>query len=83
MGNAIPDLMSKSAVTEIKDVLDLSLQKQLQIEASAAKERGVPFNLIVSPRNESISAPLQRAISDTGGTIQVFDPATGIFRPWS
>ncbi len=79
VGRAIPDVIDQGGFTEIKDVIDLSYTKQLQIQVAASPG---PFNLIVSPRTQTISDPLQRAVRNSRGTIRVFDPATGLFRPW-
>ena len=82
LGTAIPDLLTSSALTEIKNATSISFGRQLQIEAAEAASSGIPFNLIVSPRTSYISGPLQEAIHRTGGTITVFDPVTRAFRPW-
>jgi len=79
LGRAIPDIMGKNGITEIKNVINLSFTRQLQIEAAASEG---PFSLIVSTRTETISGPLQNAVYSSGGTIQVFDSATGAFSPW-
>lgn len=76
VGRAIPDIL-KEGVTDIKDVVDLTFTRQLQIEYDTARAAGEPFSVIVSPRTRNISQPLKRAVRDTGGTIQRFDPGTG------
>lgn len=40
----------------------------------------MPFNLIISPRTQTISEPLRRAIESTGGSIFEFNPATEMFK---
>ena len=67
---------------EIKNVLDLSLTKQLEAMIKAASDAKMPFNLVVSPRTRDISQNLQKAIEATGGSIQVFDPVTGTMVPF-
>jgi hypothetical protein len=80
LGTSIPDLVDESGnITEIKNVVNLSFTRQLQIQAQSAEGS---FNLIVSPRTQSISTPLFNAVQESGGTIQVFDPATRTFTPW-
>ena len=32
--------------------------------------------------SSSLDRSLQRAVENSGGTIRVFDPATGTFRTW-
>jgi filamentous hemagglutinin len=78
LGRAIPDVLG-GGITEIKDVVNLSFTRQLRIEHAAAQG---PFNLVVSPRTEYISGPLRSAVRESGGSIRVFDPATGTFRSW-
>jgi len=77
-GRAIPDLMG-GGITEIKDVLNQSFTRQLRIEAAASEG---PFSVIFSPRIQRVSRPLQDAVRNSGGTIRVFDPATGTLRTW-
>ena len=80
LGNSVPDLISALGdVTEIKNVVNLSFTKQLQIQAQAADGS---FNLIVSPRTQYISGPLQDAVSASGGTIRIYNPATRTFTTW-
>jgi hypothetical protein len=76
---AIPDIIGPGrTVTEIKDRINVFNTAQLRTEAAWADT----FNLIVSPRTEYISAPVQQAVYGSGGTIQVYSPATGAFTPW-
>ena len=80
LGTSIPDLIDEFGnVTEIKSGINLSFTNQLQIQAQQAEGS---FNLIVGPNTQYISGPLQNAVSASGGTIQVFNPATGAFTPW-
>ena len=78
LGRSIPDVMG-NGILEIKDVVNLSFTRQLQIQAAAANG---PFSLVVSPRTQTISGPLRTAVSASGGSIRVFDPATNTFRTW-
>lgn len=79
LGTSIPDVMPESDVTEIKNVLNLLYTNQLKIQVQRADSS---FNLIVSPRTQSISQPLQDAVRTSGGNIQIYDPVTGEFTPW-
>lgn len=80
-GITIPDTLL-NGLTEIKDVINLSFSPQLQIQYNIASRLGVPLNLVVSQNTNYISAPLQRAIQSTNGTIQVFNSNSGVFSPW-
>jgi RHS repeat-associated protein len=77
-GNSIntePDLLgNRFGVTDIKDWVNLPFTEQLQ--GMHAHARGGPFNIIISPRTQTVSVPLQRAVQMTGGRIFQFDPAT-------
>ena len=77
----IPDLPVTQlyGVTEIKDVKNISITKQLRAQAAVAAQKGLPFNLIVSPRTESVSRPLLEAIERLGGQIFYFSADTGRF----
>ena len=80
-GRALPDAMNATAMTEVKNVITLSYTKQLRIMVWFARATGRTLNLVVSPRNVSISKPLEKAIGETGGKIEVFDPVTKAFTP--
>jgi hypothetical protein len=82
LGKSIPDIVGPNSLTEIKDALNLANTKQLKIQTQAAIDADKSFKLIVSPRTTVITKPLRGAVRDTGGTIQVFDPATGSLRLW-
>jgi RHS repeat-associated protein len=82
LGGAIPDIVDMAGMTEIKDALYVTNTPQLRTEAARAVSDGVPFNLIVSPRTQSISAAVQQAVDLTNGVILVYDPTTGVFTPW-
>ncbi|WP_330208192.1 putative toxin [Pseudomonas sp. Z13] len=81
----IPDMWGRSVggLLEVKNVKNLSMSDQLRAQLQLAEMTGQPFNLVVSPRTESISAPLQQRIdavtSKVGGGIYRFDPSTGLF----
>ena len=80
LGTSIPDLIDASGnLTEVKSGINLSLTNQLRIQAQGAQGS---FNLIVGPNTQYISGPLQNAVNASGGTIQIFNPATGTFTPW-
>lgn len=80
----IPDLWGKSTggILEAKNVQDLTNSNQLRAQLEHAERTGTPFNLVVSPRTESISEPLRARIDavtrKVGGGIYRYDPATGI-----
>ena len=80
MVTTIPDLWGKTVggLLEIKNVVDLSYRKQLRAQVRLANEERVPFNLVVSPRTQSISEPLRDAIKSTGGSVYKYDPNTGV-----
>jgi RHS repeat-associated protein len=80
LGTSIPDLIDESGnITEIKSGVNLSFTQQMQIQAQATEGS---LNLIAGPNTQSITGPLQQAVQSTGGTIRVFNPATGQFTPW-
>ena len=78
----IPDLPTGNVfgVTDIKNVIDISRTKQLRAQIDVADNMGLPFNLIISPRTQTISEPLQREIIRTGGTVFEFDDVAGVFK---
>jgi hypothetical protein len=67
----VPDLPlnSRFGVIDIKDEIRLSFDKQLRAQFDAALTARQPFGMIVSPRTQSISMPLQRAVRSTGGQL--------------
>ncbi|MDE3811266.1 hypothetical protein I7I49_13385 [Sinorhizobium meliloti] len=79
----IPDLWDKSTggILEAKNVQKLTNSNQLRAQLEHAERTGTPFNLVVSPRTESISEPLRARIDavtrKVGGGIYRYDPATG------
>ena len=74
----IPDGLPNTTIVEIKDVKNISNSNQFRAYAASGNE----IQLIVSPNTKTISAPLQTQIFNSGGSIRVFDPATGVFTPW-
>jgi len=78
---SIPDILNEG-VTEIKSGVKISNSRQLKIQAAYAESKGMTFNLVVSPETRQISEPLRRAVKARGGTIQRFDPETGLFSPF-
>ncbi|NOT28009.1 MAG: hypothetical protein HOP16_18145 [Acidobacteria bacterium] len=72
----IPDLPmgSRFGVTDIKNVKNISLTKQLQAQAAAAQTGGYTFNLVVSTRTQHVSRRLLTEIEQSGGTISIYDP---------
>jgi len=78
----IPDLPigSRFGVTDVKNVVALSRDSQLRTQIDAALTARLPFNLIISPRTETVSLPLQQAIRQTGGRVFEFDASTQAFR---
>jgi hypothetical protein len=79
--NTEPDLLGvRTGVTDIKDEISLSFDTQLRAQYDYAVQNSQTFNLIISPRTETISRPLQQAVSQQGGIIVEFNPVTGSFR---
>jgi hypothetical protein len=76
----VPDLFDERfGVTDIKDELYLTRSRQLRAQVQLAIDSGTTFNLIISPRTQSISKPLLTDIYRSGGSIFEFDPKTGSF----
>ena len=70
---ARPDVLNAGTVADIKDVVDVRSTKQLRALADVAKLSDVPFSLVVSPRNNSISGAVVDAVESSGGLIVMFD----------
>jgi RHS repeat-associated protein len=80
-GNTEPDLdVPRTGVVDMKDWLKLSFTDQLQLQYSYAAANNKTFSIIISPRTEIVSKPLQAAVAARGGIIIEFDPATKSFR---
>jgi len=73
-GGVIPDGKDLFNYWEIKDEVNLSNTRQLRTMVERAEAAGKPLNLIVSPRNQSISGPLKNSIIDRGGRIYRYTP---------
>ncbi|MDR6413184.1 UNVERIFIED_ORG: hypothetical protein ABIC62_006614 [Burkholderia sp. 1595] len=43
----------------------------------------LPSHIAFSPNTQTISKPLQTLVFGSGGSIRVFDPATGSFSQWN
>ena len=67
---------------EIKDRLAVYATPQIRGMADLARRQGLPFNLIVSTRNTTISAQVLELVRQSGGTVLRFDPATNSLLPW-
>jgi hypothetical protein len=78
---SIPDILNEG-VTEIKRGLEIDNSAQLKAQAAHARTARVPFNLVVSPTTKRVSQTIKDEVYQSGGTIQRFDPATGIFTPF-
>jgi len=81
-GKVVPDFPAGNVygVTDAKNVINLSQSAQTRGFEEIARSQNMPFNLIISPRAETVSKPLQKVIKDTGGTIFEFNSATGTFK---
>jgi hypothetical protein len=78
---SIPDVLN-AGLTEFKNAVEINNTLQLRIQTAYATLTGQPLNLVVSPATQRVSQSLQQAIAATGGTIQRFTPATGMFTPF-
>jgi filamentous hemagglutinin len=79
--NVEPDLLGvRTGVTDIKDEISISFDRQLRAEYDVAVQRKETLNLIISPRTQTISVPLQNAVRLRDGVIIEFDPGTSSFR---
>jgi hypothetical protein len=73
----IADNFGKPAgIVEAKDVVNLSMNNQLQAQLQIAEQDNIPFNLVVSPNNQVISQPLWNAIEEVGGKVYQYNPTT-------
>lgn len=70
-----------SGVTEVKNWLDLTNDDQLRAFHQYAREKNLPFNIIIGPRTQTISEPLLNNIRDTGGRVLQYDPETKNLHP--
>ncbi|UFH49293.1 putative toxin [Pseudomonas sp. KNUC1026] len=78
-----PDMWGRNSggILEVKNIRELSMSDQLRAQLELSEITGQPFNLVVSPRTQRISAPLQARIdevtSKVGGGIYRYDPSIG------
>ncbi|HEX8324048.1 MAG TPA: RHS repeat-associated core domain-containing protein, partial [Tepidisphaeraceae bacterium] len=78
--NVVPDLPVgvSRGLTDIKDVINITNTPQIQGFASVARQQNnLPFNLIISPRTQSISGTVVEAINRSNGNVFQFNDATG------
>lgn len=77
----VPDLPvgDEYGVTDVKNGKHLSNDPQLKAFGEYAKANKLPFNLVISPKTESMSEPLLANVRESGGTVTQFDPATKAF----
>jgi filamentous hemagglutinin len=85
--STIPDALGRPAgMVEFKDVQYLTRSDQFTAQLDEALATGRPYNLVVSPGNQSISRPLLDQIRGVtlknGGGVYRYDPATDILTPW-
>ncbi len=81
VGRSIPDILDKG-ITEIKSGMEIDSSPQLRTQSAYAKEIREPYNAIVGPATRRVSKSVQDLVSETGGTIRRFDPATGSMKPF-
>jgi len=79
----VPDLPvgQQFGVTDVKDHLDLTNSDQLRAFYDYATENNLSFNIIISPRTQTISEPLLDNIRSSGGSVMQFDPASNELTP--
>ena len=67
----VPDFPvgGKWGVTDVKNVKDITSSPQLDAFYKHAKDNGLPFNIVVGPNTQSMSAPLVDKILETGGKV--------------
>lgn len=82
VGRTIPDLISHFiGFVEAKDRIAVYLDKQMQKMVDAARNAGMPLNVVVSPKAEVVSVPLQQAVAQTRG--KVYSRGTdGTYEEW-
>jgi hypothetical protein len=77
-GRTIPDNLDSDmfgfSVTDFKDEINISWDQQMQIQQSVARVLDAPWNIIVSPKNQTISRNLWDGVLSTGGNVYVLDP---------
>jgi hypothetical protein len=78
----IPDFGPKFGVMDAKNWIEIDAgpsDSQIRRFAEYAAQHGRPFSLIISPRTQTIYAPVLDLIRKTGGKVSEFDPAAGAF----
>ena len=67
----IPDFPvgNQWGVMDVKNVKDIASSPQLDAFYQHAKEKGLPFNIVIGPNTETMSAPLIGKILETGGQV--------------
>ena len=74
-------------MVEIKDVLNLSKSKQFMAQLKYAIDNDLPYNLVVSSRNKTISKPLldliKPVVKNNGGGIYRYDPVKDVMTKWT
>lgn len=82
IGGHIPDMPvgKKWGVTDIKDVEYLTNTDQLKAFHNYAKENNMPFNLIVSPKTNQVSAPVLDQIRSTNGRLYEYDVTNQVLK---
>jgi hypothetical protein len=67
--NTVPDATSSAlfggANVDVKDVANLTFTRQLRGEQALSLQQGVPWNIITSPNNRTISGPLWNGVLST------------------
>jgi hypothetical protein len=81
LGVTIPDAVSETLILEVKSGQYVANTQQIVKQAQAAKNRSITYHLVVAPQTQ-ISDPVIDAVRRTGGTIRVFDPASGTISPY-
>ncbi|MVO18727.1 RHS repeat-associated core domain-containing protein [Parasedimentitalea huanghaiensis] len=76
LANTIPDGMGRGVggILEIKDVKTMRYTRQMRSQYLAAKDAGMPLNLILGPSNQTIHPRLMKAIESTGGSVIRYRP---------
>ena len=77
----VPDLPvgPTYGVTDVKNWIELSNNPQMIEFYQYAAENGLPFNVIIGPRTQTIWEPLLDNIRATGGTVTEYNPVTRQF----
>lgn len=77
----VPDLPvgKRYGVSDVKNQKEISNSRQLQAFFEYAKSNDLRFNLYISRKTETISAPVLGNVKATGGSILQFDPVDRSF----